>query len=146
MKVFHVYICVCMCLCVHRYMYITTARTLAFYVHIPYTYMFIYIHTCMHMAYICMPSVYIHTYTHRVKQSSNVLWKTATSPITIYPIFHEITFNLLTKPLVNYWKDWCWSWSSNNLASWCKEPTHWKKSWFWERLKAAEGGDRGWDG
>ena len=75
------YMCmyVCMYLCVHRYMYITTAMTLTFYVHIPYTYMFIYIHTCTHMAYICMPSVYIHTYTHRVKQSSNVLWKTATS-------------------------------------------------------------------
>ena len=22
-----------------------------------------------------------------------------------------------------HWKDWCWSWSSNNLAAWCKEPT-----------------------
>ena len=25
------------------------------------------------------------------------------------------------------WKDWCWSWSSNTLATWCKEPTHWKR-------------------
>ena len=26
-------------------------------------------------------------------------------------------------------------------------PTHWKRSWFWERLRArGEGGDRGWDG
>ena len=25
-----------------------------------------------------------------------------------------------------YWKDWCWSWNSNTLATWCKEPTHWK--------------------
>ena len=25
-------------------------------------------------------------------------------------------------------KDWCWSWSSNTLASWCEEPTHWKKT------------------
>ena len=23
-----------------------------------------------------------------------------------------------------HWKDWCWS--SNTLATWCKEPTHWK--------------------
>ena len=22
------------------------------------------------------------------------------------------------------WKDWCWSWSSNTLATWCEEPTH----------------------
>ena len=26
-----------------------------------------------------------------------------------------------------YWKDWCWSWSSNTLATWCKEPTHRKR-------------------
>ena len=24
------------------------------------------------------------------------------------------------------WKDWCWSWSFNTLATWCKELTHWK--------------------
>ena len=23
-----------------------------------------------------------------------------------------------------HWKGWCWSWSSNNLATWCKELTH----------------------
>ena len=28
-----------------------------------------------------------------------------------------------------HWKDWCWSWSSNTLATWCKEPTHWKRPW-----------------
>ena len=27
-----------------------------------------------------------------------------------------------------HWKDWCWSWSSNTLVTWCKEPTHWKKT------------------
>ena len=26
-----------------------------------------------------------------------------------------------------YWKDCCWNWSSNTLATWCEEPTHWKK-------------------
>ena len=26
-----------------------------------------------------------------------------------------------------YWKDWCWSWSSNTLATWCKEPAHSKR-------------------
>ena len=43
-----------------------------------------------------------------------------------------------------HWKDWCWS--SNTLATWCKEPTHWERLWCWERLRAGEGGDRGWDG
>ena len=25
-----------------------------------------------------------------------------------------------------HWKDWCWSWNSNTLATWCEEVTHWK--------------------
>ena len=28
-----------------------------------------------------------------------------------------------------------WSWSSNSLATWCKEMTHWKRPWFWEDWK-----------
>ena len=43
------------------------------------------------------------------------------------------------------WKGW--KWSSNTLATWCEAPTHWKRPWCWERLKAGgEGDDRGWDG
>jgi len=46
-----------------------------------------------------------------------------------------------------HWKDWCWSWNSNTLATWCEELTYWKRPWCWERLKAGgEGDDRGWDG
>ena len=46
-----------------------------------------------------------------------------------------------------HWKDWCWSWNSNTLATWCKELTHLKRPWCWERLKVGgEGDDRGWDG
>ena len=38
----------------------------------------------------------------------------------------------------------CWSWSSNTLVAWWEELTHWKRPWFWERLKAGgEGDDRG---
>ena len=45
------------------------------------------------------------------------------------------------------WKDWFWSWSSNLLATWCEEWTHWKRPWCWERLKTkGEGGGGGWDG
>ena len=46
------------------------------------------------------------------------------------------------KPTLNiHWKDWCLR-SSNPLATWCEELTHWKdpdagKDWKW---------DRGWDG
>ena len=45
-----------------------------------------------------------------------------------------------------HWKDWCWSWSSNTLATWWEELTHWKRPWFWERLRAGgQGDDRRWD-
>ena len=37
--------------------------------------------------------------------------------------------------------------SSSTLATWCKELTHLKRPWCWERLKAGGEGDyRGWDG
>ena len=45
-----------------------------------------------------------------------------------------------------HWKDWCWSWNSNTLATWRKELTHLKRPWCWERFRAGgEGDDRGWD-
>ena len=52
------------------------------------------------------------------------------------------------KSILNvHWKDWCWSWSSNTLATSCEEVTHWKRPWCWGRLEAGgEGDDRGWDG
>ena len=46
-----------------------------------------------------------------------------------------------------HWKDWCWSWNSNPLATWSKELTHLKRPWCWERLRAGgEGNNRGGDG
>ena len=46
-----------------------------------------------------------------------------------------------------HWKDWCWSWNSSTLSTWCKELTHLKRPWCWERLKAGgEGDNRRWDG
>ena len=47
-----------------------------------------------------------------------------------------------------HWKDWCWSWSSDFLATWCEELTHSKRLWCWERLKedGGKGDDRGWGG
>ena len=41
----------------------------------------------------------------------------------------------------NHWKDWYWSWSSNNMATWCEEPTHWKRPWCWKILRTG----RDWD-
>ena len=39
-----------------------------------------------------------------------------------------------------HWKDWCWSWNCNTLATWCKELTHWKRPWCWEGLGQEEKG------
>ena len=45
-----------------------------------------------------------------------------------------------------HWKDWCWSWKSNTLATWLEELTHLKRPWCWEILRAGgEGDDRGSD-
>ena len=72
-----------------------------------------------------------------------VLEKTLESPLDckeIQPVHPK--GNQLNIP----WKDWCWSWNSNTLATWCEELTHWKRPWCWERLKAGgEGDERGWD-
>ena len=49
-----------------------------------------------------------------------VLEKTLESPLDckeIKPINLESTLNI-------YWKDYCWSWSFNTLATWCKEQAH----------------------
>ena len=46
-----------------------------------------------------------------------------------------------------HWKDWCWSWNSNTLATWWEELSHWKRPWCWEGLgTGGEGDNRGWDG
>ena len=46
-----------------------------------------------------------------------------------------------------YWKDWCWSWNSNTLTTWCEESTLRKRPWCWQRLKATgESDDRRWGG
>ena len=73
-----------------------------------------------------------------------VLEKTLESPLDC----EEIQPVHLKGSVLNiHWKDSCWSWNSNTLATWCEELTHWKKPWCWERLKAGgKGDDRGWDG
>ena len=53
----------------------------------------------------------------------------------------------ILKDISPEWKDWFWSQNSHTLAIWCKELTHLKRPWCWERLKAGEeGDDREWDG
>ena len=46
-----------------------------------------------------------------------------------------------------HWKDWSRSWSSNTLATWCEELTHWKRPCCWKHWRQEEekGSTRGWD-
>ena len=62
--------------------------------------------------------------------------------------FRRSNQSILRKSVLNInWKDWCWSWNCHTLATWCKEETHLKRPWCWERLKVGgEGDGRGWDG
>ena len=74
-----------------------------------------------------------------------VLQKTLESPLDckeiqpVYPKGNQSVLNI-------HWKDWCWSWNSDTLVSWCEELTHLKRLWCWERLKAGEVDNRGWYG
>ena len=56
--------------------------------------------------------------------------------------------SILNKLVLNiHWKDWCWSWNSDTLTTWCEKLTHLKRPCCWERLKVEEEADnRGWDG
>ena len=77
-----------------------------------------------------------------------VLERTLESPLDCKEIkLVNIKGNLKEIVLRIFRIPWCWSWSSNTLATWCEEMTHWKIPWCWERLRAGrEGGDRKWDG
>ena len=58
---------------------------------------------------------------------SVVLMKTLESPLDSKEIkaVRKSTLNI-------QWKDWCWSWSSNTLVTWCEDPTHWKRPYAGE--------------
>ena len=74
-----------------------------------------------------------HTFEMWCRRLLRVPW---TARKSNQSILKEISLNI-------HWKDWC----SNTLATWCKELTHWKRPWCWERLKAGrEGDNREWDG
>ena len=70
-----------------------------------------------------------------------VLEKTLKSPL----VSKEINLINLkgNQPWILIGKTECWSWCSNTLATWCEEPTHLKRPWCWERLRAeGEGSER----
>ena len=54
---------------------------------------------------------------------------------------HEVTKSEATKQIANNMiipgENWCWI--PKTLATLCKKPTHRKRSWCWERLRARKG-------
>ena len=61
--------------------------------------------------------------------------------------FNPWVGKILSEISPEYWKDWCWNWSSSILVIWCEQMTHWKSPWCWERSRAERDEViRGWDG
>ena len=83
---------------------------------------------------------------HGNTQHTHTLKHPLVPQFTMYVMLHKLCFVVLLHLWIFQQKDWCWSWNANTLATWCKELTHWKRPWSWERLKAGREGDhRGWD-
>ena len=66
-----------------------------------------------------------------------VLEKTLESPLDSKEI--EPVNNKGNQPWI-FIGSWCWS--SNTLATWRKEPTHWERPWCWARRKKKKGQER----
>ena len=64
-----------------------------------------------------------------------------------FPISPSLFKNVLSQAFKSNVVEKLLCWSSNILVIWCKQTTHWKSPWCWERLRAeGEEGVRGWDG
>ena len=82
-----------------------------------------------------------HKKEKHLEDLSHAIYSTLFQNLIFFIYFHNFYHLQLT--LNTHWKDWCRSWSSNILATRCKQPTHWKRPWCWERLRArGEGDDR----
>ena len=77
----------------------------------------------------------IETNPSNINMVWNPVWEFPGSTVVRTPHFHCWRLNLIPGSGTNY------------FATWCEETTHWKRPWFWERLKVGGAGDdRGWDG
>ena len=132
--------------------------------HIPLWGWRIFLNICDEKEYICIPTIITSPcYTlpawsgwHLKKNWYIVIYKSfSVLSFCLFILFMEFSRQLYWNGLPFHSpvdhilsdKDWCWSWNSNTLATWCEELTHLKRPWCWARLKAGEeGDDRGWDG
>ena len=80
-----------------------------------------------------------HTHTH-------TQWRYSKNSAVEYPMASGYC-SLLPSPLSSSQKQKRRYLTFTEQVKNCDKPTHWKRPWCWERLKAGgEGGDRGWDG
>ena len=68
----------------------------------------------------------------------NAWQKKSTAWVPIACLYSQSEYSVLNI----HWKDWCWSWNSNTLATWCEELTHLKRRWCWGKIEG--GRRRGW--
>ena len=101
--------------------------------------------TKVHLVKAMVLSVVIYGYEScTIKKAEH--WKIDAFELWCWRRLLRVSWTARRSVLGVHWKDWCWSWNSNILATWCEELTHWKRPWYRERLKAGEGDDRRWDG
>ena len=73
-----------------------------------------------------------NTFLYRLKEAVSASLLTPSLPIQIKKSwFYTLAVNPKGNQPNIHWKDWCWSWNSNILATWWEELTHWKKPWCW---------------
>ena len=89
-------------------------------------------------------SFHFHALEKEMATHSNILaWRipgTAEPVAAVYGVAQSQTWLKWLSSSSIHWKDWCWSWNSNTLATWCEELIHWKRPWCWESWRQEEKG------
>ena len=85
-----------------------------------------------------------HKEEKNLEDFSHAIYSTLFQNLIFFIYFQS--FYLFQLTLNTHWRDWCWSWSSNTLSTWCKEPPHWKRPWCWKDWGQEEKGmtEDGW--
>ena len=78
--------------------------------------------------------------TDLVNMSLSELWELVMDREAWRAAIHGVT---RSQTWLSNWTELNWT---EGLPIWCKELTHGKRPWYWERLKTGEGDDREWDG